>query len=177
MTGVTSDVGLDVTSKRLELLKEAVPGMSRFGILISSELTKGPVMEVIREAAHKFGISIVGPPLVPPINEVEYRRVFSELSLEHPDALLVIDQSEHFVNRQLIAVLGNEYRLPIMGPTRDYAEAGLLASYGVNNVEPFRIAATQIERYLTARSLGICPSNNQPKSSSCSTPRSRRRSA
>ena len=159
VTGVTSDVGLDVWSKRLELLKEAIPGMSRVGVLISRELTKGHVMEVTRETAHKLGMLLVGPPLVPPIHEAEYRRVFLAMSEEHADGLVISDQPEHFTitNRQVIANLAKEYHLPIIGSYRHYAEAGALLSYGVDDVSLFRISATQVDQILKGASPGDMP--------------------
>jgi putative tryptophan/tyrosine transport system substrate-binding protein len=56
VTGVTSDVGLDVASKRLELLKEAIPGMSKVGVLISGEPAQRHVMEKIKETAQTLGL-------------------------------------------------------------------------------------------------------------------------
>ena len=150
VTGVTSDVGLDVASKRLELLKEAIPGMSRVGVLISGELAQGHVMETIKEAADKLGFLVVGPPLIPPIHEAEYRRVFLAMLEEHANALLLSDQPEHFTltNRQAIGKQARELNLPIIGTFRQFAEAGVFASYGVDNAELFRTTATQVDQIL-----------------------------
>jgi putative ABC transport system substrate-binding protein len=159
VTGVTADVGLDVWSKRLELLKEAVPSISRVGILISSDLAKGHATEVTRETASKLGILLVGPPLMPPMHEAEYRRVFLAMSEEHADGLVIGDQPEHFTitNRQTIANLGKEYRLPIIGTYRHYAAAGVLLSYGVDDVDLFRISATQVDQILKGASPADLP--------------------
>jgi putative tryptophan/tyrosine transport system substrate-binding protein len=54
-------------------------------------------------------------------------------------------------------VLAEEYRLPIIGPTRPYTEAGVLASYGVDVVDVFRIGATQIGQILKGASPGDMP--------------------
>ena len=56
------------------------------------------------------------------------------MSKEHADGVLMNDQPEHFTNtnRQAIANLAEEYHLPIIGAYRQYAEAGVLASYGVD---------------------------------------------
>jgi ABC-type uncharacterized transport system substrate-binding protein len=96
----------------------------------------------------KLGILLVDQPMTPPINEAEYRRVFLAMSKEHADALVIGDQPEHFTatNRQAIANLAKEYRLPIIGPYRHYAAAGVLLSYGVDDVDLFRISATQVDR-------------------------------
>jgi putative ABC transport system substrate-binding protein len=148
VTGVTSDVGFDIGTKRLELLKEAIPGISRVGVLISKELVEGRVGALLVESAHQVGVSLVGPPLATPIQEQEYRRVFKAMSEEHADALVINDQGEHFPNRGIIAKLAEEYRFPIMGVHRGYVEAGVLMAYGVNYPSLFRIAATQLDQVL-----------------------------
>jgi putative ABC transport system substrate-binding protein len=165
VTGVTADVGLDITSRRLELLKEVIPGMSRVGVLISSELVHGHVMEAIKETAHKLGLVVVGPPLTVPIQEPEYRRVFVAMSNEHADALLLNDQPEHFTvtNRQAIARLAEEYKLPIIGTYRQYAESGMFATYGVDDAELFRITATQIDQILRGAVLRDMPIHQPTK--------------
>jgi putative ABC transport system substrate-binding protein len=159
VTGVTSDVGLDIVGKRIEFLKEVIPRLSRVGVLISDDLAQGHVTEAIKEAAHKVGAAVVGPPLRSPINEVEYRRVFIAMSNEKADALLLSDQPEHFtiLNRETIARLGVQYHLPIIGTYRQYAEAGLLASYGVDNAASMRITAIQIDQILKGAFPGDIP--------------------
>jgi putative ABC transport system substrate-binding protein len=157
VTGFTSDVGLDIGSKRLELLKEAIPGISRVGVLISKDLAEGHGFAFLAEAAHKVGVSLVGPPLGTPIQESEYRRVFMAMSEEHADALIIFDQGEHFPNRWVIAKLADEFRFPIIGQHRGFAEAGVLVSYGSDIVSLFRIAATQIDQILKGASPGDMP--------------------
>ena len=148
VTGVTSDVGIDIGTKRVELLKEAIPGISRVGVLISKELVEGDVYAVLVEAARKVGVLLVGPPLATPIHEEEYRRVFKAMSEEHADALIINDQGEHFPNRGFIVKLAEEYRFPIIGVHRGYVEAGVLMAYGPDYTSLFRIAAIQIDQIL-----------------------------
>ena len=148
VTGVTSDVELDIGSKRLELLKETIPRISRVGVLISEDLAQGYGFAVLSEAARKIGVSLIAPPLATPIQEPEYRRVFKAMSEEHADALIINDQGEHFQNRGLIAKLAEDYRFPIIGQHRGYVEAGVLMAYGVNYSDLFRVVAKQVDQIL-----------------------------
>jgi putative tryptophan/tyrosine transport system substrate-binding protein len=93
------------------------------------------------------------------IHEAEYRRVFSAMSKEQAEALLLSDQPEHFTiaNRQAIARLAEEYRLPIIGTYRQFSEADVFASYGVDNAELFRTTATQVDQILKGTVPGEMP--------------------
>jgi ABC-type uncharacterized transport system substrate-binding protein len=75
ITGVTVDVGQDQWAKRVQLLKEAVPHISRLGLLATRDRSAG-----LREGALKNSVSIVGPLLERPTDEREYQRVFGPLS-------------------------------------------------------------------------------------------------
>jgi ABC-type uncharacterized transport system substrate-binding protein len=159
VTGTTSDVGLEIVSKRIELLREIVPGMSRLGVLISSDLVSGHVMAAIKQTAQQLDLAVVGPPLTPPIDEAEYRRVFLAMSEQRAGGVLLCDQPEHFAvrNRTAIAQLGMEHRLAVMGTYRQYAEAGLLANYGVDTADLSRAGAGQVEQILKGASPADMP--------------------
>jgi putative ABC transport system substrate-binding protein len=84
ITGVSVDVGGEQWEKRIQLLKEAVPQISRLGFLLSRNARERHSAE-ISENALKNSVSIVGPPLERPTNEQEYRRVFAALAQEGAD--------------------------------------------------------------------------------------------
>jgi putative ABC transport system substrate-binding protein len=79
ITGVSSDAGLEIWGKRLELLRELIPAASRVGFLASRDVAEAPAM---REAAQEAGISLVAPPLEGALQEAEYRRVFKLMTQE-----------------------------------------------------------------------------------------------
>jgi putative ABC transport system substrate-binding protein len=111
ITGVSTDVGGEQWAKRIQLLKEAVPQITRLGILHSRN-ERERVSAFMREDALKNSVSIVGPPLETPINEQEYRRVFAALAQEGADGLVVSDGPENIAYRRLIAELATKGRLP-----------------------------------------------------------------
>jgi len=134
ITGVTNDVGGDQWEKRVQLLKEAVPQITKLGLLLSRNMHERFSAD-ISENALKNSVSIVGPPLEKPTDEQEYRRVFAALAQEGADGLLVGDESENVTYRKLIAELATKGRLPTIYPYRQFVEAGGLMSYAAAGVD------------------------------------------
>jgi len=140
ITGVTVDVAgaSDDASalsqhwaKRVQLLKEAVPQMTRLGILETRKALE-KFSAVIRDITLMNSVSLVGPPLEPPTDDQEYRRVFAALAQEGAEGLVVTDESENIFNRRLILELAEKGRLPTISSYRLFVEAGGLMSYGID---------------------------------------------
>jgi putative ABC transport system substrate-binding protein len=131
ITGVSLDAGLGLQAKRMQLLKEALPQISKLGFF-STRNVWDQFRSELQEDALKNSVSIVGPQLEWPTDEQEYRRVFSALAEEGAEGLLVADQSENFVYRRLIVELAAKHRLPTIYIYRPFVEAGGLMSYGID---------------------------------------------
>jgi putative ABC transport system substrate-binding protein len=132
ITGVSIDVaGGGLWPKRMQLLKEAVPQITRLGILQMRE-ERELASAAIREDLLKNSFSIVGPPLERPTDEQEYHRVFAALAQEKAEGLLVLDVLENLTYRRLIVELAARGRLPAIHPYRQFVEAGGLMSYGID---------------------------------------------
>jgi putative ABC transport system substrate-binding protein len=84
ITGLDVDVGYKVGTKRLEMLREAIPSLTKVGWLASGGVwdAHAPTGVDMRQAAQQLGISLVGPPLEGTIQETEYRRVFAAMKKE-----------------------------------------------------------------------------------------------
>jgi ABC-type uncharacterized transport system substrate-binding protein len=123
ITGVSLDIGADQWAKRVQLLKEAVPQITRLGVLETRKLREQFSAEE-HDMALKNLVSIVGPPLERPTDEQEYRRVFAALAQEGADGLFVSDLPGIAVYRRLIVELAAKGRLPTMYPYRQYVEVG-----------------------------------------------------
>jgi putative ABC transport system substrate-binding protein len=157
ITGVSVDAGIEIWGKRLELLMEAVPHVSKVGFLASRavwELTEGTAM---REAAKSKGVALVAPPLDAPFVETEYRRVFATMVQQHADGLIVSDQSEHYTNLRLIAELAEENRLPAIYAFRHQVEAGGLMAYAIDLSALYRHVAEDIGLILKGAKPGEIP--------------------
>jgi putative ABC transport system substrate-binding protein len=160
ITGISVDAGLDIWGKRLEVLQEAMPTVSRVGFL-SSRLASNQLlaaqMGAMREAGRKLNISFLGPPLESPFDEGEYRRVFRDMAQERVDGLIVSDFATHFVHRRLIVDLAQELRLPTVYPFREYFESGGLIAYGSSITDTYTRAAGYIDKILKGASAAEMP--------------------
>ena len=142
VTGVTS-LATDLVVKRVELLRELLPNISRIAVLYDG--TPNSLMSVreVEAAARSLGIAThaigVGAP-----NDLD--RAVSAAAKEQ--AMIVIASPPLFSQRQRIAELALKHRLPSVVGGREYAEAGGLCSYAVNYPDLFRRAAWYVDRIL-----------------------------
>src|SRR5262249_43756155 len=146
------DVGLDQWAKRVQLLKEAVPQMSRLGALNTRKAREWFSAQCARTNCamreNELKVIFVGPPLEPPVDEQEYRRVFSALAQEGAEGLLVVDENENLSYRRLIVELAEKARLPAIYPFRQLAEAGGLMSYGIDLSDNLHRIADMVDQIL-----------------------------
>jgi putative ABC transport system substrate-binding protein len=101
ITGVSLDVGEDQVLKRIQLLKEAVPQITRLGVL-DTRNSRERSSAAIREGELKNSVSVVGPPLERPVDEKEYQRVFAALAQANSDSLYVADEPESVSSSSLL---------------------------------------------------------------------------
>jgi putative tryptophan/tyrosine transport system substrate-binding protein len=148
ITGVSVDAGIEIVGKRLALLKEIIPRMSRVAFLMTRSSWDSPYGISARELLERSGVTLVGAPLDGPADEVGYRRVFGAISHDGADALIVGDDSEHFTNRHLIVALAEQSRLPTIYGYREHAEVGGLMAYAWDFVGLSRQAADQVDQIL-----------------------------
>jgi putative tryptophan/tyrosine transport system substrate-binding protein len=153
ITGVTAEVDARIWGKRLGLLRELIPALSRVGILgVRDALSRvGGIAQAggaVEEGTRQAGISLVDPPLEGTIDEAEYRRVFKLMTQERVDALIVAQQTDNYYHSRLIIELAEQSRLPTMCPHRYYAEQGGLIAYGTDIADLYRRAVGYIDRIL-----------------------------
>ena len=157
ITGISVDTGVEIFGKRLQLLRELVPGAKKVAFLTPRDGWDNIFGKAAKEAAGQLGLSLVGPPLDTPIGEAEYRRVFAAMAEQRPDALLVSDYNENLVHRHLIADLARMHRLPALYPFRSFAEDGGLIAYAPDLIDLQRHAATMIGTILRGGKAGDIP--------------------
>jgi len=156
ITGVTNDVGGDQWEKRVQLLKEAVPQITKLGLLLSRNGHERFSAD-ISENALKNSVSIVGPPLERPTDEQEYRRVFAALAQEGAEGLVVGEEGENFSHRKLIAELAAKGRLPTISSWRGFVEVGGLMSYGIDTSDVGHRVADIADKILKGARPGEIP--------------------
>jgi putative tryptophan/tyrosine transport system substrate-binding protein len=157
ITGVTTDAGSEIWGKRLELLKQSIPSVSKVGYLFTRAGWESPQGAALREGAPRLGISFIGPPLDGPSQEPEHRRVFAAMAQAGANALLVSAESEILANRRLIVQLAEKGRLPAIYPFREYVELGGLMAYAVDFPDLMRHSVGQIDQILKGARPGEIP--------------------
>lgn len=135
MTGVTF-LALELVGKRLELLKEAVPKISRVAVLANPEHPgEKRELEETRAAARSLGLTL---PYVEVKNSTEFDKAFDAISRDHAEGLLVFPEILTMAHRQRIAEFATKNRLPSMFGWRVYVDAGGLMSYGPDLEDIYR---------------------------------------
>jgi putative ABC transport system substrate-binding protein len=146
VTGVFQLAGM-LGSKRLELLRELVPGAGSVAILLNPRYTNTPEqLSDLQMAARLLGQQVHA---VYASNEAEIDAAFATLAQVRPGALLVGTDSLFSTSRrdQLVA-LAARHRIAAMYEYRDFAAAGGLMSYGASLVDSYRQAGVYVGRIL-----------------------------
>jgi putative tryptophan/tyrosine transport system substrate-binding protein len=125
---------IELAAKRLELLRELVPGAARMAVLVTAANAETTVRDV-EAAARALGLQIQVFN-VSTIREID--AAFATFARERPDALFVSGDPFLSGRRVQLAQLAAFHRLPATYALRDYAEAGGLMSYGPSIADAFR---------------------------------------
>ena len=144
VTGL-STLGSDLSGKRLELLKEVVPGVSRIAVL--SNPTNQSVPALLREtevAAQSLGVQVQ---FLEARSPDELDKVFVAIK-ERPRALMVVPDPMLFAQRKRLSDLAGENRLPTIAEWEEFVGAGGLMSYGPSFRAMFRRAAVFVDKIL-----------------------------
>jgi putative ABC transport system substrate-binding protein len=148
ITGTTF-IGPELVPKRLALLKEALPTVSRVAALwhpgAYGERTMSDMMKETEAAAQTQGVYLRR---VAVQGAEELDRAFSAITGERVDALIVFPSPMLFTERRRIVGLATKHRLPSMSMAREFVELGGFMSYGASIPDLFRRAATYVDRIL-----------------------------
>jgi putative ABC transport system substrate-binding protein len=154
MTGLTSlNVGLD--AKRLEILKAALPGVGRVGVLSTPhDRARSERVAATERAARYMGLQVM-------ILEVPradlLHGAFDAASRARVGALMVLGSPVLFVLQGQIVDLARKIRLPVVSARRELPDAGGLMSYGTSVLAMYRRAATHVDRILKGANPGGLP--------------------
>jgi putative tryptophan/tyrosine transport system substrate-binding protein len=137
----------DLTAKALEILKEAVPTATRFGVLSSSAVpSHKPTMEAARVAGEKLGVTLHTAVVQ---SADEFAMAFERLKQERVQAIFVAASSLTVrSNPALLAQLALKHGFPTMFGARDNVLAGGFMSYAPDQVDMTRQAATYVDKIL-----------------------------
>jgi putative tryptophan/tyrosine transport system substrate-binding protein len=154
LTGLSA-LSPELSGKRLELLREAIPGASRLAVLVHpTDPAKARNMREIRTAAQTLGVQLQTLEVRGPD---EFENAFTALTREHAEALLVLGDPLTLTYRIRIVDLVAKGRLPAMYDLREFVEAGGLMAYGPSLPDLFRRAAYYVDRILKGTKPGDLP--------------------
>ena len=154
ITGL-SNFGRDIAGKRLQLLREIVPGLSRVALLINSDQPTTPVfVEVMQAAAHQLGL-VVQTFEARSLEEIE--PAFDAMARAGMQAITPVQGGLFFQARALMPKLAIARRLPMLAYSRETFEHGALVSYAADQIEMCRRSAVYADKILKGAKPGDLP--------------------
>jgi putative ABC transport system substrate-binding protein len=157
ITGLSS-MAVDLYSKRLQLLKEMVPGIKRVVVLWNTGALPVPLQiefaEEIKAAAKALSVDLK---FVAAEKPEEFQAAFSAIKQAQPQALYLHENAVFYVHRRVLASIAAEARLPTLYGSKVFVQAGGLVSYGVDYADQIRRSAWYVDRILKGAKPGDLP--------------------
>jgi ABC-type uncharacterized transport system substrate-binding protein len=145
VTGITL-LTRELNGKRLELLKEMIPTISRVGVLMPDTVAAGIRFKEYEASARAVKIALQSVKIKN--RNPDFDSLFQTAAKEGVSGLIIVRSGLLIGNRKQIADLAIKNRLPSMSELGDMVEAGALASYSTNEGESFRRAAVFVDKIL-----------------------------
>jgi putative ABC transport system substrate-binding protein len=158
ITGISVDTGPSIWGKRIELLREIYPRLSRLAFLaLRAPSWESFLRPAIAAACEAASISFVPVLVDVPTTEASYRQAIAGAARDGADALMVAENPETVTNRGVIAASANAARLPAMYALREFVDAGGLIAYAPNLTELSQRVAADIDAILRGAKPGEIP--------------------
>ena len=154
VTGLTA-LGSDLGGKRLELLKELVPGLSRVAVLWNPAVPDKVVeLSEMEGPARKLGLQLQSAEARGP---EDFEKAFTRIVNGRAQAMIVLGEPLMYGHRPLLLDFVTKNRLPAIFNWRDFVEAGALIGYGPSIPDLYRRAATYVHKILKGAKPGDLP--------------------
>jgi len=157
VTGLSS-LNPELIGKRLELLKQAVPGVDRVAVLRQpvalGERTAKDMLKAADVAARALGVQ---PQFIEARGPDEFAKAFSDMTSARAGALTLLPSAMFLREHRRLVDLAAKNRLPAAYTSREFVDAGGLMSYGANQPDLFRRAATYVDKILKGAKPGDLP--------------------
>lgn len=144
ITGLTHLTGLENNVKRVQVLKELLPGLSRVAYLQSKAEMLGEHERMVEIIARDLGVKGLFAEHMPS----DYTGAFAFIERERADALVVAPSAANYANRRLIVEFAAKNRLPAVYADPAFVKAGGLIAYGADFADLFRRLAGYVDRIL-----------------------------
>jgi putative tryptophan/tyrosine transport system substrate-binding protein len=156
-TGVSIDAGLSIHGKRIALLREMVPTMSKLGCLSLRLFWNGSSAGAFRAAAETAGFPLAVSLLEIGSSEADIRAAVESISRDGANAVMVLDSPETFQKGTLIAKLLADAKLPAIFHNVEAVEAGGLMAYSFDLIELYKRVGNNIDAILRGAKPGDIP--------------------
>jgi putative tryptophan/tyrosine transport system substrate-binding protein len=141
--------------KWLGILKEAAPNMNQLAVLFGSDsVANVAYLRAAEAVAPSLGVRIKGIDIH---DGVEFERAIGTFASQPDGGLVVVPHPITIANRGSIIILAARHRLPAVYPYRYFAAEGGLMSYGPDQIDQWRSAATYVDRILRGEKPGDLP--------------------
>jgi putative ABC transport system substrate-binding protein len=145
ITGVTA-LGQELAGKRLEVLKEMLPAVSRVGVLSNPDNSDSALsLKGVEVAARQLGLELRVQEVRAP---TAFEQAFEAMARERAGAVMVLPDPMFVSYRERIVALAAKSRLPAMYAHREYMDEGGLMSYGASLADMWRRAAVYVDKIL-----------------------------
>jgi putative ABC transport system substrate-binding protein len=145
--------GSELSAKRLEILKEAVPRLTRVAVLLNPNRNNGPDLELLRKTASTLNVELLEVPARAPR---EFEDALGLMLRQRADGLVILSDSMFVANMRRLGELSAAKRLPGAGSDA-YAEGGGLLAYGVDFPELWRRAPYFVDKILKGGTPATIP--------------------
>ena len=136
----------ELSAKRIELLREILPGLSRLGVLSNADNPgHTPQVAEMELVSSQLGLDFLSFPVRGPS---DLPRAFQDATRARAEALIVLDDTSFTNNRAQILKHAADHSLPVAARYKDFADAGALMAYGPNLPALYRRAADYTDRIL-----------------------------
>ena len=149
ITGFVS-LNAELEEKRLEVLKEILPRLSRIAVLGNRANPLNTInSETVRRTAEKLSIAV---DVFDVVNSNEVEHALAAIVAAHPDAAIIASDTLLLSERSKIVEAMGNHGIPAIYPFREYAEIGGLIIYGANIANSFERSADYVHRILNGES-------------------------
>ena len=158
VTGLSTSAAPEIIGKRLELLTQAVPGLSGVAVLWQpggqGERTNKDLLKAAEVAARALGVRLQ---VVEARGPADFDRAFSDMTRVRAGALTTLGGPMFFNERRRLVDLAAKNRLPVVYSQREFVDAGGLMAYGPNLADLFRRAVTYVDKILKGAKPAALP--------------------
>jgi putative ABC transport system substrate-binding protein len=147
---------VDTAGKRLDFLKQAVPGLSRVAVLANPQNQAFTALHIAetQKVADRIGIALERLELAGPERLAE---TFTVMAKQRVSGVIVLPDPTFSSHRERIAQLALQHRLPSVAPESQFVGAGCLLAYGPDVAEIYRQAARFVDKILKGTRPGDLP--------------------